>query len=99
MIRRRQLLAASAAALAAPAIVDRANAQSEFDWKQFKGQSIEVNYQLSPRGDLARAHLKEFEDLTGISAGFEQIPEHAVEPVDLGIFQGNTCLQLGDPLV
>ncbi len=41
MIRRRQLLAA--AALAAPAIVERANAQSAFDWKQFKGQSIEVN--------------------------------------------------------
>ena len=80
MIRRRQLLAASAAALAAPAIVERANAQSAFDWKQFKGQSIEVNYQLSPRGDLARAHLKEFEDLTGISAGFEQIPEQQQRP-------------------
>ena len=66
MIRRRQFLAASAATLAAPAIVERANAQSAFDWKQFKGQSIEVNYQLSPRGDLARAHLKEFEALTGI---------------------------------
>jgi multiple sugar transport system substrate-binding protein len=80
MIRRRQLLAASAAALAAPAIVERANAQSTFDWKQFKGQSIEVNYQLSPRGDLARAHMKEFEDLTGIKVGFEQIPEQQQRP-------------------
>lgn len=80
MIRRRQLLAASAAALSAPAIVERANAQSAFDWKQCKGQSIEINYQLSPRGDLARAHLKEFEDLTGISAGFEQIPEQQQRP-------------------
>ncbi|HEY1935747.1 MAG TPA: sugar ABC transporter substrate-binding protein [Acetobacteraceae bacterium] len=80
MIRRRQLLAASAAALAAPAIVERANAQSAFDWKQFKGQSIEVNYQLSPRGDLARAHLKEFEALTGMSVGFEQIPEQQQRP-------------------
>ena len=52
MIRRRQMLGASTAALAAPAIVQRANAQSSFDWKQIKGQSIEVNYQLSPRGDL-----------------------------------------------
>ena len=42
MIRRRQILA-STAVLAAPAIVARANAQSAFDWKQFKGQSIEVN--------------------------------------------------------
>ncbi|MFI4980508.1 MAG: sugar ABC transporter substrate-binding protein, partial [Nevskiales bacterium] len=80
MIRRRQLLAASAAVLAAPAIVERANAQSAFDWKQFKGQSVEVNYQLSPRGDLAKAHLKEFEELTGIKAGFEQIPEQQQRP-------------------
>jgi len=84
MIRRRQLLASSAAVLAAPlaapAFVERANAQSAFDWKQFKGQSIEVNYQLSPRGDLAKAHLKEFEELTGIKAGFEQIPEQQQRP-------------------
>ena len=57
MIRRRQMLASSAAVLAAPAIVARANAQSAFDWKQFKGQSIEINYQLGPRGDLARQHM------------------------------------------
>jgi multiple sugar transport system substrate-binding protein len=80
MIRRRQLLAASTAVLAAPAIVQRANAQSSFDWKQLKGQSIEVNYQLSPRGDLARAHLKEFQELTGIEVGFEQIPEQQQRP-------------------
>ena len=80
MIRRRRLLLASAALLAAPAIVERANAQSQFDWKQFKGQHIEVNYQLSPRGDVARAHMKEFEALTGISVGFEQIPEQQQRP-------------------
>ena len=80
MIRRRHLLQASAAALAAPAIVARANAQSQFDWKQFKGQHIEVNYQLSPRGDVARAHMKEFEALTGITVGFEQIPEQQQRP-------------------
>ncbi len=80
MIRRRRLLQASAAALAAPAIVARANAQSQFDWKQFKGQHIEVNYQLSPRGDVARAHMKEFEALTGITVGFEQIPEQQQRP-------------------
>ena len=80
MIRRRRLLAAAASALAAPAIVERANAQSAFDWKQFKGQSIEVNYQLSPRGDVAKAHLKEFEELTGMKVGFEQIPEQQQRP-------------------
>ena len=80
MIRRRRLMQASAAVLAAPAIVERANAQSKFDWKQLKGQSLEINYQLGPRGDLAKAHLKEFEELTGIKAGFEQIPEQQQRP-------------------
>jgi multiple sugar transport system substrate-binding protein len=80
MIRRRHLLQASAAVLAAPAIVERANAQSAFDWKQCKGQSIEVNYQLSPRGDLAKRNMSKFEALTGIKVGFEQIPEQQQRP-------------------
>jgi len=80
MIRRRRLLQASAAVLAAPAIVERANAQSAFDWKQLKGQSIEVNFQLSPRGDLAKRLNKDFEELTGIKVGFEQIPEQQQRP-------------------
>ncbi len=80
MIRRRNMLLASAGVLAAPAIVGRANAQSKFDWQQFKGQHIEVNYQLSPRGDVAKAHLKEFTQLTGITVGFEQIPEQQQRP-------------------
>ena len=94
MIRRRHLLQVSAAAmatpLAAPAIVERANAQSSgngasghtaaFDGKQFKGQSIEVNFQLSPRGDLVKRNLPKFEELTGIKVGFEQIPEQQQRP-------------------
>jgi multiple sugar transport system substrate-binding protein len=85
MIRRRHLLQASAAVLAAPAIVapaivERANAQSAFDWKQCKGQAIEVNFQLSPRGDLAKRMLPKFEELTGIKIGFEQIPEQQQRP-------------------
>ena len=80
MIRRRQLLAASAGLLAAPAIVERANAQSAFDWKQAKGSQIEVNFQLSPRGDAVKLHQKEFEELTGIQVGFEQIPEQQQRP-------------------
>lgn len=80
MIRRRTLLAASASVLAAPAIVERANAQSAFDWKQFKGQSIEVNFQLSPRGDLIKRTIPQFEELTGIKVGFEQIPEQQQRP-------------------
>lgn len=81
MIRRRQLLRTSAAVvLAAPALVERANAQSAFDWKQCKGQSIEVNFQLSPRGDLAKRSVPKFEELTGIKVGFEQIPEQQQRP-------------------
>ncbi len=60
--------------------MERANAQSAFDWKQFKGQAIEVNYQLSPRGDLVRNHAKDFEELTGMKLGFEQIPEQQQRP-------------------
>ncbi len=81
MIPRREMLATSSAAvLAAPPFVQRANAQSAFDWKQFKGQSIEINFQLSPRGDLVRNNIKAFEELTGIKAGFEQIPEQQQRP-------------------
>ena len=80
MIRRRTLLAASASALAAPAIVERANAQSAFDWKQAKGTKLEVNFAKSPRADVLQAHQKEFEELTGIRVGSEQIPEQQQRP-------------------
>ncbi len=79
MIHRRTLLGASAA-LAAPAIVTRANAQSKFDWKQCKGQSIEVNLAKSPRGDVLQRHRHEFEELTGITVGDEQMPEQQQRP-------------------
>ena len=80
MIGRRTLFAASAGLLAAPAIVERANAQSAFDWKQAKGSKIEVNLAKSPRGDVLQAHQKEFEELTGIKVGAEQIPEQQQRP-------------------
>jgi multiple sugar transport system substrate-binding protein len=80
MLNRRHLLQASAALLAAPAIVERANAQSAFDWKLAKGSKIEVNFAKSPRPDVLAAHQKEFEELTGIKVGFEQIPEQQQRP-------------------
>ena len=79
MVHRRTLLAA-AGILAAPAIVARANAQSAFDWKQAKGAKIEVNLAKSPRSDVLQAHQKEFEELTGIRVGAEQIPEQQQRP-------------------
>lgn len=90
MIVRRHLLRNSAALLAAPLIgarilgapplIGRANAQSAFDWKQFKGTSIEVNLVKSPLADVLQAHQKEFEELTGIKVGAEQIPEQQQRP-------------------
>jgi multiple sugar transport system substrate-binding protein len=80
MITRRGLLQASAGALAAPAIVERVGAQQAFDWKQCKGQHLEVSLTKSPRGDLLQKHQKEFEALTGISVASEQIPEQQQRP-------------------
>ena len=79
MIRRRTLLAGSAA-LPIFNIVETANAQSQFDWKQAKGASIEVNLAKSPRSDVLQAHQKEFEEQTGIKVGSEQIPEQQQRP-------------------
>lgn len=68
--------AAIATGLAAPALMLKsARAQAGFNWKQFQGQKIEVMLVKSPRGDLLQRHQKEFEDLTGIQVGAEQIPE------------------------
>lgn len=80
MIKRRSLLAASAAALAAPALVEKVGAQSAFDWKQFKGKTIVVSLTKSPRADNLQAHQKEFEDLTGIRVESEQMPEQQQRP-------------------
>ena len=85
MIRRRTLLAAAGASLPVFSIpifniVERANAQSAFDWKQAKGASIEVNFAKSPRGDVLQGRQKEFEELTGIKVGAEQIPEQQQRP-------------------
>ncbi|HEY1460360.1 MAG TPA: extracellular solute-binding protein, partial [Casimicrobiaceae bacterium] len=76
---RRRLLQAGAGALALgvlPGVMSpRAQAQTTFDWKRYKGEPIEVLLVKSPRGDLLTKYHKEFEDLTGISVGSEMIPE------------------------
>jgi len=72
-ITRRGVLLGGAGLAAIDPI--RAMAESGFDWKRYKGQHIEVSLQKSPRADLLQQHQKEFEDLTGISVGAEQIPE------------------------
>jgi multiple sugar transport system substrate-binding protein len=62
----------TATALGLPHI---ARAQGGFDWKKYKGEKLEVSITKSPRGDLLQKYRKEFEDLTGITVGDEQVPE------------------------
>src|SRR5262249_42778592 len=50
-------------------------AQAGFDWKRFKGEHIEVLMAKGPRGDLLQKYRKEFEELTGMTVGDEQVPE------------------------
>ena len=73
--RRRLLLGTAAGALAAPALVRQANAQSSFDWKRHSGQTVDVLLAKTPRGDILQANEKEFTALTGIKVSSEQIPE------------------------
>jgi multiple sugar transport system substrate-binding protein len=80
MIPRRTFLTASAATLAAPALISRARAQSSIDWQQCKGQELIVSLTKSPRADNFQAHEKEFEALTGIRVHSEQMPEQQQRP-------------------
>ena len=79
-LSRRALLKASAGAsalgiLGAPAIVSRANAQSKFDWKRFKGEKIEVMLVKNPRADLLQSARRNSRTSPGITVSSEQIPE------------------------
>jgi len=69
---RRTVLGAGIAVIAIHAHPTRANG---FDWQQFKGQHIEVGLQRTAFADYLKQHEKEFEALTGITVGSEQIPE------------------------
>lgn len=46
-----------------------------FDWRRFQGEKIEVTFTLGNLVDILMAHHNEFEELTGIAVGAEQIPE------------------------
>ncbi|MGS0741654.1 ABC transporter substrate-binding protein [Glaciimonas sp. GG7] len=47
----------------------------EFDWKRAAGKKLEVHLIKNPRGELLQKYEKEFEALTGITVGSEQVPE------------------------
>lgn len=100
-ISRRSVLkaGASAAGLTAFApsrlIAPGAFAQSGFDWKRYKGEHLEVSHTLGPRATLLREHEKEFEELTGISVGSEQVPEQQHrQKVVIEFTSGNTSFDV-----
>ena len=70
-LTRRGVLGGTAGLLA----TQPAWGQSGFDWTRCKGQHIEILLAKSPRSDLFQRDQREFEQLTGISVGAEQIPE------------------------
>ncbi len=46
-----------------------------FDWQRFSGEEIEVTFTQGNLVDILMANHAEFEELTGITVGAEQIPE------------------------
>jgi multiple sugar transport system substrate-binding protein len=72
--KRRQLLQASTA-LGMAGWLPQVMAQNGFDWKQAAGKKLEIHLIKNPRGELLQRHQKEFEELTGIKVGSEQVPE------------------------
>jgi multiple sugar transport system substrate-binding protein len=98
---RRGLLKSSAGAAALTAAVPwlgrRAFAQSDFDWRQFEGEQIEVLHTKNPRADLLQQHEAEFTELTGIEVGSEQVPEQQQRQKQVIEFtSGDTSFDVAD---
>src|SRR5205085_6885877 len=96
-LSRRSLLkaGASAAGMAAVGLAPEAFAQSGFDWKRFKGEHLEVSLTLGPRGELLQKNRKEFEELTGMTVGDEQVPEQQHrQKVAIEFTSGNTSFDV-----
>jgi multiple sugar transport system substrate-binding protein len=68
--------AASPAAQAAPASVPaKTAADAAFDWKQFRGETINMLFIKHPWATVVEENLKDFEELTGIKVQWEDLPE------------------------
>ena len=65
--------APAAAAPAAPAVVSSTG--SNFDWKRFKGQTVNALLVVASYTDTRKSHFSEFEDLTGIKLNVDIVPE------------------------
>ncbi len=68
-------IATAATLVGAPFVHRRARAQDDFDWRRFEGEHLEIFLSKNPRSSLLQEHEAEFEELTGISVGSEQVPE------------------------
>jgi len=66
---------AEAPAAEAPAAMPEEGGADAFDWKRYDGEQIEVTFTLGNLVDVLLEHQPEFEELTGIKVGAEQIPE------------------------
>lgn len=74
-ITRRGALLGGAGLLASPALVSQVDAQGAFNWRRFAGERIEVSLTANPRSQILIQNQREFEELSGIRVGSEQIPE------------------------
>lgn len=59
----------------APAAMPEEGGADAFDWQRYAGEEIEVTFTLGNLVDVLLEHQPEFEELTGITVGAEQIPE------------------------
>jgi multiple sugar transport system substrate-binding protein len=67
--------AAAPTAAPAKAAAPTAAAPAAFNWQRFKGEKIEITFTQGNLVDVLMKNHKEFEELTGITVGAEQIPE------------------------
>lgn len=63
-------------AVASPGVVPpQTAADKEFDWKQFKGETLNMVFIKHPWATAAEQALPEFTELTGIQVNWEDLPE------------------------
>jgi multiple sugar transport system substrate-binding protein len=84
---RRDVLRGGAAAIASSSVVlspstrtaalaqGTPDATADFNWRRYEGESINVLLAVSPRADLLVEYEPEFEELTGITANTDVVPE------------------------
>ena len=74
----------------APVVSATATKSAAFDWKRFKGEKIEVTFVQGNLVDVILKNQKEFEELTGITVGAEQVPEQQARQKQVMEFNSGT---------